>query len=199
MGWEIFFCFGILILVLGGLIYNRPPDVLFLGAVVILAVVRIITPEEALAGFVNTSMLTVGALYVIAAAMRETGALDAAGSWLLKGARSERAVLTRMAGSLPAMSAFLDNTPIVAMFIPILSGWCKKAQNCSFTTAAAPFLSFHYWRNVHLDRHQHKPCCEWIDGRDISIQSRAKSGLIPYGFFRTGLCRFAVNESKSGK
>ncbi len=126
MSWEIFFCFGVLILLLGGLIYNRPPDVLFLGAVVILAVVRIITPEEALAGFANTSMLTVGALYVIAAAMRETGALDAAGSWLLKGARSERAVLMRMAGSLPLMSAFLNNTPIVAMFIPILSGWCKK-------------------------------------------------------------------------
>ncbi len=126
MSWEIFFCFGVLILVLGGLIYNRPPDVLLLGAVVILAVVRIITPEEALAGFANTSMLTVGALYVIAAALRETGALDAAGAWLLKGARSERIVLMRMAGSIPLMSAFLNNTPIVAMFIPIVSGWCKK-------------------------------------------------------------------------
>ena len=92
------------------------------GAVVILAVVRIITPEEALAGFSNTSMLTVGALYVIAAALWETGDLNAAGSWLLRGARPERAVLMRMAGSLPLMSAFLNNTPIVAMFIPIVSG-----------------------------------------------------------------------------
>ena len=126
MGWESFFCFGVLILVLGGLIANRAPDLLLLGAVVILALVRIITPEEALAGFSNTSMLTVGALYVIAAALRETGTLDAAGSWLLKRAKSERAVLVRMAVSLPVMSAFLNNTPIVAMFIPIVSGWCKK-------------------------------------------------------------------------
>ncbi len=126
MGWETFFCFGVLIVVFGGLIANRAPDVLLLGAVVILAVVRIITPEEALAGFSNTSMLTVGALYVVAAALRETGALDAAGALLLKRARSERAVLVRMAGSLPVMSAFLNNTPIVAMFIPIVSGWCKK-------------------------------------------------------------------------
>ena len=126
MGWETFFCFGILIVVFGGLIANRAPDVLLLGAVVILAIVRIITPEEALAGFSNTSMLTVGALYVVAAALRETGALDTAGSWLLKRAKSERAVLVRMAGSLPVMSAFLNNTPIVAMFIPIVSGWCKK-------------------------------------------------------------------------
>jgi len=71
MGWETFFCFGVLILVLGGLIANREPDLLLLGAVVILAIVRIITPEEALAGFSNTSMLTVGALYVIAAALRK--------------------------------------------------------------------------------------------------------------------------------
>jgi di/tricarboxylate transporter len=126
MNWEIFFCFGIFILILGGLIYNLQPDILLLGVVVILATVRIITPDEALAGFANTSMLTVGALYVIAAALRETGALDAAGSWLLKGARSERVVLTRMAGSIPLMSEFLNNTPIVAMFIPIISDWCKK-------------------------------------------------------------------------
>jgi len=126
MGWETFFCFGILIVVFGGLITNRAPDALLLGAVVILAAVKIITPEEALAGFSNTSMLTVGALYVVAAALRETGALDTAGSWLLKRAKSEQAVLVRMAGSLPVMSAFLNNTPIVAMFIPIVSGWCKK-------------------------------------------------------------------------
>ncbi len=50
MGWETFFCFGVLIVVFGGLIANRAPDVLLLGAVVILGVVRIITPEEALAG-----------------------------------------------------------------------------------------------------------------------------------------------------
>lgn len=126
MSWEIFFCCSVLALVLGGLVFNRPPDVLLLGAVVILAVLRIITPEEALAGFSNTSMLTVGALYIIAAALRETGSLDAVGSWLLKGARSEQSVLMRLAGTLPVMSAFLNNTPIVAMFIPIVSGWCKK-------------------------------------------------------------------------
>ena len=80
MGWESFFCFGVLILVLGGLIANRAPDLLLLGAVVILALVRIITPEEALAGFSNTSMLTACAFYVVAAALRETVALDAGGA-----------------------------------------------------------------------------------------------------------------------
>ncbi|MDT8301737.1 MAG: SLC13 family permease, partial [Sedimentisphaerales bacterium] len=109
-----------------GLINNRAPDALLLGALVLVSIAGIISPEEALAGFSNAGMLTVGALYVVAAALRETGTLDVAGSWILGNAKSERGALVRMAGSVTAMSAFLNNTPIVAMFIPIVTGWCKK-------------------------------------------------------------------------
>jgi di/tricarboxylate transporter len=109
-----------------GLINNRAPDALLLGALVLVTIAGIISPEEALAGFSNAGMLTVGALYVVAAALRETGALDLAGSWVLGNAKSERSVLLRMAGSVTAMSAFLNNTPIVSMFIPIVTDWCKK-------------------------------------------------------------------------
>jgi len=126
MGWEAFFCLGVLIAVFVGLINNRAPDALLLGALVLVSIAGIISPEEALVGFSNAGMLTVGALYVVAAALRETGALDVAGSWVLGNAKSERGVLVRMAGSVTAMSAFLNNTPIVAMFIPIVSSWCKK-------------------------------------------------------------------------
>jgi di/tricarboxylate transporter len=128
MGWEAFLCLGVLIAVFAGLITNRAPDALLLGAVVIVAVAGIVSPEEALAGFSNAGMLTVGALYVVAAALRETGALDAAGSWVLGRAKSERGVLMRMAAALPAMSAFVNNTPIVAMFIPVISNWCNRHQ-----------------------------------------------------------------------
>jgi len=126
MGWEALFCLGVLIAVFVGLINNRAPDALLLGALVLVSIAGIISPEEALVGFSNAGMLTVGALYVVAAALRETGALDVAGSWALGNAKSERGVLVRMAGSVTAMSAFLNNTPIVAMFIPIISNWCKK-------------------------------------------------------------------------
>jgi len=125
MAWEAIFCLVVLLGVLWGLLANRAPDALLLGAVVLFALVGIVTPQEALAGFSNPGMLTVAALFVIAAAMRETGALDAAGAWLLGGARTHRSVLARMAASLPLISAFLNNTPIVAMFIPIISSWCR--------------------------------------------------------------------------
>jgi len=126
MNWESYYCVAVLALVFAGLINNRAPDALLLGALVLVSIAGIISPEEALVGFSNAGMLTVGALYVVAAALRETGALDVVGSWALGNAKSERGVLVRMAGSLPIMSAFLNNTPIVAMFIPIVSSWCKK-------------------------------------------------------------------------
>ena len=120
MGWEAFFCLAVLALVFWGLVSNRAPDALLLGALTLVTVVGIVTPEEALVGFSNAGMLTVGALYVVAAALRETGALDVAGSWVLGKAKTERGILLRMAGSVTGMSAFLNNTPIVAMFIPII-------------------------------------------------------------------------------
>jgi len=128
MGWETFFCLAVMALVFAGLVRNVAPDALLLGALVLVTLVGIITPEQALSGFSNPGVLTIGALYVVAAAMRETGGLNRAGSWVLGKANSERGALLRMAGLLPAMSAFLNNTPIVAMFIPIVSDWCRKHQ-----------------------------------------------------------------------
>jgi len=128
VGWEACFALGVVALVFAGLMANRAPDALLLGSVVLVMLAGIITPQEAFAGFSNTGMLTVAALYVVAAALRETGSLDTIGSWILGRAKSERGVLVRMASSVTAMSAFLNNTPIVAMFIPIIANWCKKHQ-----------------------------------------------------------------------
>jgi len=126
MGWEAFFCIIVTALVFWGLVRNHAPDALLLGAVVLVTTVGIISPQEALAGFSNAGMLTVGALFVVAAALRETGALDVAGRWVMGKTDTEQGALLRMAGSVTGMSAFLNNTPVVAMFIPILTDWCKK-------------------------------------------------------------------------
>jgi len=126
MGWEAFFCIAVMALVFWGLLRNHAPDVLLLGAVVLVTAVGIVSPREALVGFSNAGMLTVGALFVVAAALRDTGALDVAGRWVLGKTETERGALVRLAGSVTGMSAFLNNTPIVAMFIPIIVDWCKK-------------------------------------------------------------------------
>lgn len=128
MAWEGYFCLATAALVLWGLMRNYAPDALLLGALVLVMLVGIITPEEAFSGFANPEMLTVAALFVVAAALRETGVLDTVGRWVFGRARTERSALLRMSASVTAMSAFLNNTPIVAMFIPTVTDWCKKHQ-----------------------------------------------------------------------
>ncbi len=125
MGWEAWFALGIVALIFVGLAMNRPSDALLVGGVVAMGVAGILTPAEMFVGFSNTGMLTVGALFVVTAGLRETGALQTLGRWVLGRARDERSVLRRLV-SVTTMSAFLNNTPIVAMFIPIVEDWCRK-------------------------------------------------------------------------
>ncbi|MFC1652978.1 SLC13 family permease [Planctomycetota bacterium] len=125
MGIDAVVCTIVLIGVFAGLIKNHPPDALLLGAVILVSVLGIITPEEALAGFSNKGMLTVAALYIIAAALKETGAIAMVGSSVLGSAHYPRAGLLRLAAFVTPLSAILNNTPIVAMFIPAVVTWCK--------------------------------------------------------------------------
>lgn len=128
MGWEGWFTGGVLVLVFAGLVANVAADALLVGALVAVTLAGVIGPADAFIGFSNTGMLTVAALYVVAAGLRETGALGRIGAILLGRAHTERSALVQMGLSVPVMSAFLNNTPIVAMFIPVLSDWCRKHQ-----------------------------------------------------------------------
>ena len=103
-----------------------PPDLLFLGATSVLAAGGVISPEEAFAGFANEGVLTVASLFVVAASLRETGVLDAIGYYLLRKTRTKRGVLGRLALIVVPSSALLNNTPIVAMFVPIVLDWCRR-------------------------------------------------------------------------
>ena len=102
------------------------PDILFVTALTILATAGVITVEDAVAGFSNPGILTIAMLFIVAAGMRETGLLDYVGHHVLGRARSERAVMTRMASVVMPLSAFLNNTPIVAMFVPVIIDWCRR-------------------------------------------------------------------------
>ncbi len=102
------------------------PDVAMLSAAVFLGVIGVLDTGQVFEGLANPGVIAIAALFVVAAAMRETGALDALGTGLLGGAHNERSVLLRMAASVAPMSAFLNNTPVVAMMAPVLCDWCRK-------------------------------------------------------------------------
>lgn len=102
------------------------PDVLFLGAAALLAVVGVITPDQAFRGFANAGVIAVGLLFVVAAGLRETGVLDWVGHVVLGKAKSEIGALLRLTILALPLSAFLNNTPIVALFVPVVLEWCRR-------------------------------------------------------------------------
>jgi di/tricarboxylate transporter len=115
-----------------------PPGVVLLCATITLMVTRVITPEQAFSGFANPAPLTVAALYVLARAVEVTGALDSVLSRLLGNGDSERttrSLLARLVWPVTAASAFLNNTPIVAMTAPQVAAWCAQRGR-----SATPFL-----------------------------------------------------------
>lgn len=107
-------------------IKNYPADAVFLTMLTILFVAGIVTPSEALVGFSNEGMLTVGALYVVAAGLRETGSVHFFLNKLLGKPTKAWVMQSKITLSAIGMSAFLNNTPIVATLIPGLQDWCKK-------------------------------------------------------------------------
>ena len=116
-------------LMIVGLVQERlTPDSLVLGALVVLVVAGVVRPEEALPGFASPSMISVGALFVVAAGMRNTGALEIVAARLFGSARSLGQTTLRLAGVTSFASAFMNNTPIVAMLLPTVLGFAKRSR-----------------------------------------------------------------------
>jgi di/tricarboxylate transporter len=107
-------------------IKNYPADVVFLSILTVIFVFGFVTPAEALVGFSNEGMLTVGALYIVATGLRETGGVQIVIKKLLGAPKKLWQVQAKIISPVMVMSAFLNNTPIVASFIPAIQDWSKK-------------------------------------------------------------------------
>lgn len=134
MPWEAWFTVGVVCLLIVGLARNwAPPDLLALGSLTLLIVVgqlsgstRLPTPTEAVANFGSTALVTVGVLFVIVTGLTQTGAMDLLTQRVLGRPKSERQAQLRLLPPVAALSAFLNNTPIVAMFLPVVDDLCRK-------------------------------------------------------------------------
>ncbi|MBO5134040.1 MAG: SLC13 family permease [Bacteroidaceae bacterium] len=106
----------------------RPGLILFSGAVVFL-VAGIISPKEMLEGFANKGMITVALLFLISEGVRRSGLLEQLLYKLLpKKKTSIRNVQLRMMPTIAFISAFLNNTPVVVIFAPMLKRWAEKMK-----------------------------------------------------------------------
>ncbi|MEN0066783.1 MAG: SLC13 family permease [Myxococcota bacterium] len=104
------------------------PDFLMFGALCILVVAGVIGPADALVGFSHQAVFTIGVLLVVAGAVQETGALKMMSSALFGRSRKPVPVMLRMMIPTAALSAFLNNTPIVAMLIPLVRSHAKAIE-----------------------------------------------------------------------
>ncbi len=97
-----------------------------LGAAVLLLVTGVIETNQAFSGFSNPAPITVAALYVLARAVEKTGTLQPFIRATMGGEKSPRWSLARLLFPTAAASAFLNNTPVVAMLVPQVRDWANQ-------------------------------------------------------------------------
>jgi di/tricarboxylate transporter len=87
----------------------------------------VVTPAQGISGFSSEATITVGAMFVLSAGLVRTGGVDLLGRWLerLAGASEFRLLLLSLLIVIPA-SAFVNNTPVVVVMIPLLLGIARK-------------------------------------------------------------------------
>lgn len=120
---------ALVLLMVGAMASGRwAPDIIMMGVLLVLLLFGVLTPKEAIAGFANEGVVTVGMLYILATGLKETGAMNALTERLLGRPKDARSAQIRLAVPVVGMSAFINNTPIVAMFLPTLAGVARRAR-----------------------------------------------------------------------
>ena len=127
MGWEAWVSVGVVILNVLLLVLTRiGADIVLVSGVTVLLLLGILSPSDALSGLANEGMVTVGVLYVVVAGLRETGGVNWLGQRLFGRPKSLPGAQFRLMAPITALSAVLNNTPLVAMMIPAVSDWAKR-------------------------------------------------------------------------
>lgn len=123
------FTLAVVGLVFGLLTFSQlAPDLVMIGGVSLLLLVGILSPGDALAGMSNEGMITVGILFIVGAGVRETGAVELITSRLFGRPKTQTRAVVRMVAPTMVLSAFMNNTPLVAMLIPAVSDWARSLR-----------------------------------------------------------------------
>lgn len=128
-GYEKYIVLATIIFMVWMLLRERMrAGILLFSTVVILLVCGILTPSEALAGFSNKGMITVALLFLVSEGVRRSDALGAVMKWIFPS--RERSTIRKghlyIMSVVTAASAFLNNTPIVVIFIPHIKAWARR-------------------------------------------------------------------------
>lgn len=110
-----------------------PTDITAIALLVVLFVLGdytgITTPGEALAGFSSPATITIVAMYVLSASVQATGVVQKLGAWMGRVTKGdERRMLGATVGVTGGAAGIVNNTPVVAVFIPMITGLADDAN-----------------------------------------------------------------------
>ena len=125
---EIIFVSLVLITCLFLLARNRyPADIILLGGLGVLMLSGILSPDEALGGFAMPGLITIALLYIVVGALDETGAVAWFARYILGKSQNYSVLLARLILPAAIISAFINNSPVVAIFTKVVQEKCKRS------------------------------------------------------------------------
>jgi di/tricarboxylate transporter len=120
---------GVLVVLFALLVWDGWPTwVVFGGALTAILTLGLASEADALQGFANTGVLTVVVLYIVAAGMYRTGAISMLITRIIGQPKSETEANAKLLPLTAVGSAFLNNTPIVAMLVPVIADLGRSAR-----------------------------------------------------------------------
>ena len=127
MGWEALLTLAVVAACFFMMALSRvSPDIIMTAGLTVLLLSGVLSPQDGLAGFANQGMLTVAVLYVVVSGLTETGAIGWIVQHILGQPRDTHRAQVRMMIPAAALSAFLNNTPVVAVFVPAVKVWARR-------------------------------------------------------------------------
>lgn len=130
MTFEIAFVLLALVAMVIALVMDKMrPGMILFSVVVLFLCAGILTPKEMLEGFSNKGMITVALLFLVSEGIRQSGALGQIIKRLLpQGKTTVFKAQLRMLPTISFISAFLNNTPVVVIFAPIIKRWAESVK-----------------------------------------------------------------------
>ncbi|MBT5020781.1 MAG: SLC13 family permease, partial [Planctomicrobium sp.] len=129
--FEISLTLGVVVAAIIAMMVSRAgPDLILLAGLTVLIVSGIIPAKDAVHGFANEGLISVAVLFIVAEGLEQTGAITSLIKKMLGLPSSRITALLRLMLPTATMSAFLNNTPVVAVMLPVLDDWSKKCRLC---------------------------------------------------------------------
>ena len=120
------FTAGVLVVALVQMALDGRAEQILLEAAVALIAAGVITLKDAFAGFSSEGVVAVGVMCAVAKGVQTTGGLELIAKMLLGSPSSYTVALLRMLAATMGISAFMNNTPVCAMMMPILTSWAAN-------------------------------------------------------------------------